>query len=147
MGQGTDSCGGWEMDDDSLERGLETNRWTDSSGVSTPVDKMTNTHLRNAFHYAQRRARSANFTSDADVWNEWADTLETQLYHNEQQARTQPKAPTTIKPATVPKPIRGTKVSMTCRCGTVYEARTADIKRGWGKSCSKRCAAIKRTYG
>lgn len=33
---------------------------------------------------------------------------------------------------------------MTCKCGTVYKAREADIKRGWGKSCSKRCAAKKR---
>jgi len=33
---------------------------------------------------------------------------------------------------------------LTCKCGTVYFARAADIRRGWGKSCSKRCAAIKR---
>jgi hypothetical protein len=26
-------------------------------------------------------------------------------------------------------------------CGIVYEARQADLKRGWGKCCSKSCAA------
>ena len=31
------------------------------------------------------------------------------------------------------------------RCGVIYTARLADLKRGWGKSCSKRCAAVKRT--
>ena len=34
-----------------------------------------------------------------------------------------------------------------CFCGNHYEAREADIKRGWAKSCSKSCAAIKRKYG
>ena len=31
--------------------------------------------------------------------------------------------------------------SVTCECGVVFEARPADIKRGWAKSCSKSCAA------
>lgn len=33
---------------------------------------------------------------------------------------------------------------MTCKCGATYQAREADVKRGWGKSCSKSCAARKR---
>ncbi|MER2492347.1 hypothetical protein [Catenovulum sediminis] len=36
------------------------------------------------------------------------------------------------------------KVELRCFCGQVYMAREADIKRGWGKTCSKSCAAIKR---
>lgn len=28
-----------------------------------------------------------------------------------------------------------------CRCGAKFKARTADVKRGWGKFCSKRCKA------
>jgi hypothetical protein len=35
-------------------------------------------------------------------------------------------------------------VERTCACGTKFFAKTADVKRGWGKSCSKSCAAIKR---
>lgn len=31
----------------------------------------------------------------------------------------------------------------TCGCGKKFMARTADVKRGWGKSCSKSCAATK----
>jgi hypothetical protein len=30
-----------------------------------------------------------------------------------------------------------------CACGAVYFPRKSDVKRGWGKSCSKSCAAIK----
>lgn len=39
------------------------------------------------------------------------------------------------------------KVKLKCFCGGSYEAREADIKRGWGKTCSKSCASIKREYG
>ena len=35
-------------------------------------------------------------------------------------------------------------IRMKCKCGMVYEARKADIDRGWGRSCSKSCAAVKR---
>ena len=40
---------------------------------------------------------------------------------------------------------RGKLVLRTCHCGTIYRARQADLNRGWGKSCSKHCAAVKRT--
>lgn len=38
-------------------------------------------------------------------------------------------------------------VTLVCFCGEEYEVREADIKRGWGKTCSKSCAAVKREYG
>lgn len=38
-------------------------------------------------------------------------------------------------------------VKLRCYCGSVYTKRIADIKRGWGKSCSKSCAAKKKTHG
>ncbi len=31
----------------------------------------------------------------------------------------------------------------TCGCGAKFMARTADVDRGWGKSCSKSCAATR----
>lgn len=40
-----------------------------------------------------------------------------------------------------------TKIELKCHCGEHYFAREADIKRGWGLSCSKSCAAIRRDYG
>ena len=39
------------------------------------------------------------------------------------------------------------KVELICHCGERYFAREADLKRGWGKSCSKSCAATKRDFG
>jgi hypothetical protein len=38
-------------------------------------------------------------------------------------------------------------VTMVCRCGTEYDARLADLNRGWGRSCSKSCAASRRDFG
>jgi hypothetical protein len=35
-------------------------------------------------------------------------------------------------------------VKQICRCGKTFHARQADINRGWGKTCSKACAAKKR---
>ena len=36
---------------------------------------------------------------------------------------------------------------MLCHCGKEYDAREADLKRGWGYSCSKSCAAKRRDFG
>ncbi len=33
-----------------------------------------------------------------------------------------------------------------CFCGNEYNARQADINRGWAKACSKSCAATKREF-
>lgn len=49
------------------------------------------------------------------------------------------------------KPVsRGGKVKRVCDnkgCGVVYEARQADLKRGWGMCCSKSCAASHKLRG
>ncbi len=37
-------------------------------------------------------------------------------------------------------------VEMVCHCGELYDAREADLKRGWGYSCSKSCSAKRRDF-
>ena len=37
-----------------------------------------------------------------------------------------------------------TKMNCKC-CGKTFEARVADVNRGWGKFCSKSCKAVKQT--
>lgn len=40
---------------------------------------------------------------------------------------------------------RGKTMNVKCaNCGHTFAARVADIKRGWGKHCSKRCKASKQ---
>lgn len=48
-----------------------------------------------------------------------------------------------------PKPKRrtGTYKKVVCKapgCGNIYEAKVSDLKRGWGLTCSKSCAAVVR---
>lgn len=51
--------------------------------------------------------------------------------------------------AVVPKNKKGMtgRYKMKCHCGSEYEAKGADLGRGWGFSCSKRCSAIRREFG
>lgn len=45
------------------------------------------------------------------------------------------------------QPIRGATQTVKCKnCKSEFEARTVDIKRGWGKFCSKSCKAKKQPY-
>ncbi|MGJ8518056.1 hypothetical protein [Carnimonas bestiolae] len=37
-------------------------------------------------------------------------------------------------------------VEMICHCGLPYQAKEGDLARGWGLSCSKSCAAFRKTY-
>jgi len=49
-----------------------------------------------------------------------------------------------LKPIMQNKP-RGAKQKVICKCcKQEFEARVADIKRGWGKFCSKSCKALKQ---
>lgn len=41
------------------------------------------------------------------------------------------------------KPVRGSMVARKCHCGKAFQARAADVARGWGNYCSRACA--KRT--
>lgn len=36
-------------------------------------------------------------------------------------------------------------VEVTCKCGCKFLARVVDVKRGWGRFCSKSCKAIDQT--
>ncbi len=43
----------------------------------------------------------------------------------------------------MPKPTRGAKTTTTCaHCGKPFEARVADLRRGWGKYDTKACKAL-----
>lgn len=35
-------------------------------------------------------------------------------------------------------------ITRTCACGKEFQAKKADVARGWAKSCSKSCAASRR---
>lgn len=142
MGQGTDSCGGWDVDYDPYEEGLASGRWTTRDGGEVHVSKMTLSHLRGARAVAERAKRRVSFTADAEKWSDWIDVFDREIHSREREAIDKPQA---TKPRG--RTPQGTTKTMVCHCGATYEARTADLKRGWAYSCSKSCAAARRTHG
>lgn len=141
MGQGTESCGGYEVIYDPISEGLEHGEWNTRGGGSIPVNKMTKSHLRNAIRHAEKKSICAGFSDESEDWDEWVSVLESEL------STRQPSKPHGLSENLKSKfPVRGVKQKMKCHCGAVYEARKADLKRGWAKSCSKSCAAIRREY-
>ena len=141
MGQGTDSCGGGDIEYDPHAEGLESGFWTQSDGTQISVSQMTTRHLANASKVAERLAESSSCDDSADVWMSWAKILDGEIDRRAATVKNKPSKPQEKAPA------RGRKVTMTCHCGVEYKARSADVARGWALSCSKRCAAIRREFG
>jgi hypothetical protein len=141
MGQGSDSCGAWEVEYDPYDEGIADGLWTCRDGSQIHISKMTMRHLQGALRVARSAQERANFTDSAEMWEEWVELFEQEIYRRD---------PTELMPVRVPsqppKPVRGEKQWMKCHCGKIYAARTADIKRGYGFSCSKSCAAYRRIH-
>lgn len=146
MGQGTESCGGYdvlydEYDNDSLCDGV----WTMRNGARIHVSKMKLSHLKNTRRMVANLARSSNYTSEEEKWESWVDIFDQEISRrSSSDAAEKPKAKITNA---TPVKLRGKMVTMICYCGKEYEAREADLKRGWGLTCCKSHAAIRRDFG
>lgn len=139
MGQGAESCGGYEVEHDEYDENLTSGLWIQRDGSGIEVSKMSTSHIKNTLRMVRGLAASSNFTSEAEKWEAWTDIFEEELsrrihiaYKNESAKPKNPK--------------RGAKAQMICHCGKQYEAREADLKRGWGLSCSKSCSASRKTF-
>lgn len=139
MGQGAESCGGYDLEHDEYEENLCSGRWVQRDGSSIEVSKMGTSHIKNTLRMVRGLAAQSSFTSEADKWEAWADIFEEELAKRVD-------VPAKTKTARNPQPVRGAKAQMVCHCGKHYEAREADLKRGWGLSCSKSCAASRKAF-
>ena len=152
MGQGTDSCGGWDDEHDVYYEELRSSnpRWTTRDGESIEVSKMTLKHLYGARSVARRAAATANFSCEEDKWEAWDEIFSAEISRREAsyaQQTAKSQAGKLVQKMVVHRVSRGAKVDMICHCGTEYKAREADLARGWGRSCSKACAATRREFG
>lgn len=143
MGQGTESCGGYEVEYDPYEDGLAHGEWMTSNGEIVSVPNMTVTHLRGARRAAYRASKTASFTCDIWKWEQWVELFDAELARRDEPA---------VHVAVYDSPLavkatRGLKVTLVCWCGTKYTARVADLSRGWARSCCKSHAATKREFG
>jgi hypothetical protein len=141
MGQGTESCGGYDVEYDEYEE-CQDGYWIQRDGSRIAISAMSLSHLINTKRICSRLAATASFSSDSEKWSERVEAFDSEIATRQQKQKSCPKA---IK-AEKSNP-RGVIVEMICHCGFGYQARSADIKRGWGLSCGKRCAAIRREYG
>lgn len=142
MGQGAESCNGYGVEYDPYDEGLAEGVWTCRDYSKIRVEDMTERHLRGAIRVATKAMLRANFSSDKEMWSDWVDVLQCELDSRESKP--------TVKKQSIPspkKPQRGSKLVLICWCDKEYTARVADLKRGWGMSCCKSHAAIKRDYG
>lgn len=142
MGQGTESCGGYDVDYDVYEDGLESGLWSCADGTQIAVSQMTTQHLRNARRVAFMNAQRSAFSSDAEKWESWVEIFEDELHRRMGLNNKE------VKKASKPKQApRGKMVTMICYCGKEYQAREADLRRGWGLTCCKSHAAVRREFG
>lgn len=141
MGQGAEDAGGYEVDYDEYED-CQDGYWIQRDGSRIAISEMTVSHLINTKRICARLAVTANFTSDSEKWFDWVEVFDKEIAVREMRQKSDPKS---VK-AEKSNP-RGVIIEMICHCGFEYKVRSADIKRGWGLSCGKRCAAIRRSYG
>ncbi|QPB12090.1 hypothetical protein PQD09_gp69 [Providencia phage PSTCR4] len=147
--------GAYEPVYDEYEEGLADGKWVQRDGTSISICKMSDNHIKNAIRLCQHNADSATWECDTHKWEAWVSLLEDELYNRKTKItdvsltsikiKKKKKASKTIKQLL--KSVKCSKVLMQCSCGQQYEARVADLKRGWALSCSKRCAAIRREFG
>jgi hypothetical protein len=103
---------------------------------------MTRKHLNGALKVCKRASLNAGFSCDSDMWDEWIEVFEDAMDRYVAKPEVKRARATSDESSS-----RGVKVEMKCHCGNLYKARVADLKRGWGKSCSKSCAATRRSFG
>lgn len=123
-------------DYDAYEEGLIDHVWTMGNGATIKVKDMRKSHLINTIGLVNRTRWVASSEDEIQKWDEWLDILNDELVSR--PAKSPTKSPTKS---------RGTTRQMKCHCGKEYDARTADLNRGWALSCNKRCAAIRREFG
>lgn len=145
MGQGAESCGGYDIEYDEYDDAdlVSGGIWTQRDGSQIRVSDMTDTHLKNTMRLCAKLSQEATFECDQEKWQAWVDIIGDELSGRAKRDdnKRQEKILVTRKGGNNP---RGRKVKMTCHCGKHYEARESDLKRGWGLSCSKSCAAYRK---
>src|SRR5690606_23142920 len=91
MGQGAESCGGYEIEYDEYEDGLSDGFWTQKDGSQIHINSMTLKHLINAKRLAENMARISNFSCDSEKWEEWVSLFEDRIYELRKKATVPPK--------------------------------------------------------
>ena len=79
MGQGTDSCDGWNVDYNPYEDGLANGTWYPKDKPPIKVEDMSTKHIVNTLKMCQRLANDAAFDDERYLWQNWVDVFECEL--------------------------------------------------------------------
>lgn len=155
-----EAIGFYELDDYNpydYDESNGFNLWTQRDGSTILVSQMSNRHIQNSIGVCRQQAQCSTFSCDSDLWNDWIDVFNSVLSERARNRtfvpaiNTQPKQKNKQKKSNknpfLNMTFTASFINLRCHCGKQYEARGADLKRGWALSCSKRCAAIKREFG
>jgi len=144
MGQGTESCNGYELEYDSYEEGLQTGEWTMRGCSTIHISDMTMSHLRKTKRMCENLRHNSSFYDEADKWDMWVSMLSQEISSRQSIIiNSSKKIPTATTLKQTKQKVRGAKIECKCKnCKTKFIARVADRKRGWAKFCSKSCKAI-----
>lgn len=123
MGQGTESCGGYEIPYEPHNEALQEGLWVTPTG-EIHISEMSVRHLQHAIRIAKAKSECATFSCEAEDWEEIADALQEELSNRGEVSRTAVYVDPSVK-----RPQRGLKLTMVCHCGKTYEVRVADVKR------------------
>jgi hypothetical protein len=107
---------------------------------------MTDRHIRNSARMCESLSKASNSSSDSEKWDSWVSIFEEEIWRRSNKKKSPTMAARKVPVKQTPKTI-GSTVKLKCHCSAIYNPRVADLKRGWGLSCCKRCASIKREYG
>lgn len=130
-------------------------KWTMKNGQTKQLKNMTNSHIQNTINLLKDKMGKNQYISDRirtlDSIDILSNELERRISENDNSAdqryqaeRTKKNSKKQIKIQDYKEYIEslnlGSNVQMICGCGMEYTARKADLTRGWGRSCSKKCA-------
>ena len=79
MGQGTDSCGGYNADYNPYEDGLIDGTWYPKNKPPIKVKDMSTKHVVNTLKMCQQLVYSATFDDERWLWQNWVDLFECEL--------------------------------------------------------------------
>lgn len=136
---------------------IEVNQeiWVDKNNQEHKIKNMSNKHIQNCINLIEKSKENS------EAFEEYLEIFKKELqYRNENNIHIEKRNNSLIFKDNkhvgrkLTKAFKNLKeedwdlmpssVKMLCACDKEYQARKADLKRGWGLSCSKSCSAKRK---
>ena len=126
--------------------------WVDKTKTKHKIKNMSNKHIQNCIKFLEK----SNFNEE--IIQGYLESFEKELKHRKENNINIIKRNGSLLSDKAGRKLTKafkklseedwdnlpSKVNMKCACGNEYQTRKADLKRGWGLSCSKSCSAKRK---